>query len=250
MPPAGWRQSIDGHRSFIQAAPCCPVVPPLNHGTCHLSSQQPSGNAAPVRILLVDDHPMIRAGLVDTISSQPDLCVVGELEDGAGVLASFEALRPDVTILDIAMPGLDGMQALAALRRQHSHARVIMLTTLRGDFQMRRAIELGAAGFLMKTSVRKDLLDAIRTVHAGRRWIPAEVAHALVEHLGQPGLSEREIAVLLCAAAGNANKQIGAQLGIAEDTVKAHIRTILAKLDARDRTHAVAIAVRRGIISL
>lgn len=212
------------------------------------SSTEPSSK--PVRILLVDDHPMILAGLADTIANQPDLHVVGELDDGARVLDSYDALRPDLTIMDIAMPGLDGLQALEALRQRHGQARVIMLTTLSGDHQMRRALELGAAGFLMKHSLRKDLIDAIRAVHAGRRWIPADVARTLVERLGQPNLSEREMAVLSSAAAGNGNKQIGVHLGIAEDTVKAHIRTILAKLDARDRTHAVAIAVKRGIISL
>ena len=212
------------------------------------SSTEPSSK--PVRILLVDDHPMILAGLADTIANQPDLQVVGELDDGARVLESYDALRPDLTIMDIAMPGLDGLQALEALRQRHGQARVIMLTTLSGDHQMRRALELGAAGFLMKHSLRKDLIDAIRAVHAGRRWIPADVARTLVERLGQPNLSEREMAVLSSAAAGNGNKQIGVHLGIAEDTVKAHIRTILAKLDAHDRTHAVAIAVKRGIISL
>ena len=212
------------------------------------SSTEPSSK--PVRILLVDDHPMILAGLGDTIANQPDLQVVGELDDGARVVESYDALRPDLTIMDIAMPGLDGLQALEALRRRHGQARVIMLTTLSGDHQMRRALELGAAGFLMKHSLRKDLVDAIRAVHAGHRWIPADVARTLVERLGQPNLSEREMAVLSSAAAGNGNKQIGVHLGIAEDTVKAHIRTILAKLDAHDRTHAVAIAVKRGIISL
>ena len=214
-----------------------------------MSSTEPP-SSKPIRLLLVDDHPMILAGLADTIASQPGMEVVGELEDGAGVAEAFRTLRPDITIMDIAMPGVDGLQALAALRRLDGEARVIMLTTLQGDHQMRRAIELGAAGFLMKHSLRKDLIDAILAVHAGRRWIPADVARTLVEHLGQPRLSEREVEVLRSAAAGNGNKQIGVHLGIAEDTVKAHIRTILAKLDAQDRTHAVAIAAKRGIITL
>ncbi|WP_227470265.1 response regulator transcription factor [Massilia sp. YMA4] len=209
-----------------------------------------SSTAPPIRLLLVDDHPMVRAGLADTISCEPDMCVAGEREDGAGIVEAFRSARPDVTILDIAMPQVDGIEALAALRADQPNARVIMLTTLRGDHQMRRALELGAAGFLFKSTVRRDLLDAIRAVHAGRRWIPAEVAQTLVEHLGQPGLSERELAVLACAAGGNGNKQIGVRLGIAEDTVKAHMRTILAKLGAHDRTHAVAIAVKRGILTL
>ncbi len=207
-------------------------------------------SSKPIRILLVDDHPMILAGLSDTIASQAGMAVAGELEDGAGVVEAFGALRPDIVIMDIAMPVVDGLQALEALRRVHGDARVIMLTTLQGDHQMRRAIELGAAGYLMKHSLRKDLIDAILAVHAGRRWIPTEVARTLVEHLGQPMLSAREVEVLRCAAGGNGNKQIGARLGIAEDTVKAHIRTILAKLDAQDRTHAVAIAAKRGIIAL
>ncbi len=214
-----------------------------------MSSTEPP-SSKPIRLLLVDDHPMILAGLADTIASQPGMEVVGELEDGAGVAEAFRTLRPDITIMDIAMPVVDGLQALAALRRLDGEARVIMLTTLQGDHQMRRAIELGAAGFLMKHSLRKDMIDAILAVHAGRRWIPAEVARTLVEHLGQPKLSEREVEVLRSAAAGNGNKQIGVHLGIAEDTVKAHIRTILAKLDAQDRTHAVAIAAKRGIITL
>lgn len=213
------------------------------------STDSPS-STPPVRILLVDDHPLILAGLADTIANQPDMLVVGELEDGCGVVDAYQALRPDITIMDIAMPGVDGLQALAALRQAHGQARVMMLTTLPGDHQMQRAFELGAAGFLMKNSLRKDLIAAVRAVHAGRRWIPAEVASTLAERLGQSRLSEREMEVLRSAAAGNSNKRIGVHLGIAEDTVKAHVRTILAKLDARDRTHAVAIAVKRGIISL
>lgn len=209
-----------------------------------------SSSSHPIRLLLVDDHPLILAGLADTIANEPDLRVVGELADGDGVIAAFDALRPDITIMDIAMPGTNGLQALEALRQAHGHARVIMLTTLVGDHQMRRAFELGAAGFLMKHSLRKDLIEAIRAVHAGTRWIPADVARTLAQHLGQSTLSEREMEVLRSASAGNSNKRIGLHLGIAEDTVKAHVRTILAKLDARDRTHAVAIAVKRGIISL
>jgi DNA-binding NarL/FixJ family response regulator len=209
-----------------------------------------SRNTAPIRVLVVDDHPIVRAGLVDTIDSQSDMVVVAELEDAVRLRESYEALRPHITIMDIAMPEIDGIQALETLRSQHENARVIMLTTLGGDHQLRRAMELGASGILMKSSIRQDLLDAIRAVHAGRRWIPADVARALVEHLGQRHLSEREVAVLRSAAGGNGNKQIGVRLGIAEDTVKTHMRTILAKLDASDRTHAVAIAIKRGILSL
>jgi len=214
------------------------------------SSTATSSSSKPVRILIVDDHPLILAGLADTIANQPDLRLVGELEDGEGVVDAVEALRPDITIMDIAMPRTSGLHALEALRRAHGHARVIMLTTLAGDHHVRRAFELGAVGFLMKHTLRKDLIEAIRAVHAGQRWIPADVARTLADHYGQSSLSEREREVLRSAAAGNSNKRIGVHLGIAEDTVKAHVRTILAKLDARDRTHAVAIAVKRGIISL
>lgn len=203
-----------------------------------------------IRVLVIDDHPMMRAGLVDTIAGEAGLRVVGEADDGAHALAAYEASRPDVTIMDIAMPQLDGVQALAAIRARYPQARVIMLTTFRGDVQIRRAMELGAAAFLLKNSVRKDLLDTIRAVHAGQRCVPDEVARELAEHLGQSGLSDREAAVLRSAAGGNANKRIAADLGIAEETVKAHMRSILAKLDARDRTHAVTIAIKRGIITL
>jgi DNA-binding NarL/FixJ family response regulator len=217
------------------------------------STDHTAGSAAtplPIRILVIDDHPMMRAGLVDAIASQPDCLVVGERDDGLEALAAFETCRPDVTILDIAMPRMDGVQALAAIRARHPQARVIMLTTFRGDVQIRRAMELGAAAFLLKSSVRKDLLDTLRAVPAGQRCVPPEVARELAEHLGQATLREREAAVLRCAAAGNANKRIAVDLGIAEETVKAHMRTILAKLDARDRTHAVTIAIKRGIITL
>ena len=214
-----------------------------------MRSTAPSG-AIPIRILIVDDHPMMRSGLADIISSQPDMCVAGEFDDGARALESFETLRPDVTIMDVAMPEMDGVLALEAILRLNSRARVIMLTAMQGDHQMRRALELGAAGFMMKRSLRKDLIDAIREVHAGRRWIPSDVACTLATHLGQKNLSDREIEVLRSAGAGNSNKCIGGQLGIAEDTVKAHFRTILTKLTARDRTHAVAIAIKRGILTL
>lgn len=214
-----------------------------------MRSTAPS-STIPIRILIVDDHPMMRAGLADIISSQPDMCIAGECDDGTRALELFDAIRPDVTIMDVAMPEMDGVRALESMLRRNVRARVIMLTALQGDHQMRRALELGAAGFMLKRSLRKDLTDAIREVHAGRRWIPADVALTLAAHMGQKNLSDREVEVLRSAAAGNSNKCIGGQLGIAEDTVKAHFRTILTKLSARDRTHAVAIAIRRGIITL
>jgi DNA-binding NarL/FixJ family response regulator len=208
--------------------------------------------AIPTRIgvLVVDDHPLLRAGLLDTIVDQLDMRVIGEAANGEEAVELFNRHRPEVTIMDIAMPIMDGVQALRAIRAVHPAAKIIMLTTFLGDVQIRRAIEAGAAGFLLKSSVRKDLLDTIRDVHAGKRCIAPEVAQELAQHIGESSLSEREIAVLRCAALGNANKRVAQQLDIAEETVKAHMRSILAKLGARDRTHAVTIALKRGIIVL
>lgn len=206
--------------------------------------------ATRIGVLVVDDHPLLRAGLADAIVNQLDMRVVGEAANGLEALEAYARFKPDVTIMDISMPGMDGVQALQAIRASDPAAKIVMLTTFKGDVQISRAIQHGAAGFLLKSSVRKDLLDTIRAVHAGKRCIPPEIAQELVQHLGHLQLSERETEVLRSAAAGNANKRIAAQLDIAEETVKAHMRSILAKLDARDRTHAVTIAIKRGIISL
>ncbi len=204
----------------------------------------------PIRILIVDDHPLLRTGLAETIASQPDMCVAGEAENGVQALAMYPLCRPDVTIMDIAMPEMCGVTALLAIRRGFPAARVVMLTTFKGDAQIQRAVQGGAAGFLLKSSLRKDLLDTIRAVHAGQRRIPSEIAMELAEHMGRGLLSERETEVLCSAAAGNSNKRIALHLDIAEETVKAHMRTILAKLGANDRTHAVTIALKRGMIVL
>lgn len=206
--------------------------------------------AAPIKVLLVDDHPLLRAGLADAIAAQGDMRVVAEAGSGQEALAAWASFRPDLTIMDLAMPGMCGLQALQAIRASHPAARVVMLTTFGGDAQVRRALEAGACGFLLKSSLRKELVEMIRTVYAGQRYISPEIAQQLASHLGASQLSEREIEVLRCAAAGNANKRIAGQLAISEETVKAHMRSILAKLDANDRTHAVTIALRRGIITL
>jgi DNA-binding NarL/FixJ family response regulator len=203
-----------------------------------------------IGVLVVDDHPLLRAGLLGAIGGQPDMSMVGEAADGEEAVRLFASCRPDVTVMDIAMPGMDGVEALRAIRAIDPEAKVVMLTTFKGDVQIRRAIDAGATGFLLKSSVRKDLLGTIREAHAGRRCVAPDIAWELIQHLGQAMLSEREIAVLRCAAQGNANKRIAQQLAIAEETVKAHMRSILAKLDARDRTHAVTIALKRGIIGL
>ncbi|MBB3120363.1 response regulator [Pseudoduganella violacea] len=204
---------------------------------------------SPIRILIVDDHPLLRAGLAETIASQPDMCVAGEAENGVQALAMYPLCRPDVTVMDIAMPEMCGVTALLAIRRDFPAARIVMLTTFKGDAQIQRAVQGGAAGFLLKSSLRRDLLDTIRAVHAGQRRIPSEIAMELAEHMGRSLLSEREAEVLRSAAAGNSNKRIALHLAISEETVKAHMRTILAKLGANDRTHAVTIAFKRGMIT-
>ena len=206
--------------------------------------------AAPIKVLLVDDHPLLRAGLADAIAGQGDMRVVAEAGNGHEAVAAWQAFRPDLAIMDLAMPGMGGLEALAAIRAQFPAARIAMLTTFGGDAQVRRAMEAGACGFLLKSSVRKELVDMIRAVVAGQRYISPEIAQQLASHLGASQLSEREIEVLQCAAAGNANKRIAAQLAISEETVKAHMRSILAKLGANDRTHAVTIALKRGMIGL
>lgn len=206
--------------------------------------------AAPIKVLLVDDHPMLRAGLAEAIAGQGDMRVVAEAGNGPEAVAAWAACRPDLTIMDLAMPGMSGLEALQAIRVQFPAARIVMLTTFGGDAQVRRAMEAGACGFLLKSSLRKELVQMIRTVHAGQRYISPEIAQQLASHLGAALLSEREVEVLQCAAAGNANKRIAARLDISEETVKAHMRSILAKLGANDRTHAVTIALKRGIIAL
>lgn len=201
-----------------------------------------------ITVLVVDDHPLLRAGLLDTIRGEADMRVVGEAADGAEAIDLFIERKPQVTILDIAMPGMDGIQALQAIRALDPGARVIMLTTYQLHEQMRRALKAGAAALLLKSGMRLDLLEVIRAVHRGERWIAPEIAQELAAHMDQKPLSERELAVLHHAGLGNSNKQIARQLDIAEETVKAHMRSILDKLGAQDRTHAVTIALKRGII--
>lgn len=215
-----------------------------------MNTQTIPDTAAPIRVLLVDDHPMLRAGLADAIAGQPDMQVVAEAGDGQQALAAWAAVRPDLAIMDLAMPGMCGLEALQAIRAQFPAARIVMLTTFGGDAQVRRALQAGASGFLLKSSLRKELVGMIRAVHGGQRYISPEIAQQLASHLGAGLLSEREVEVLQCAAAGNANKRIAGLLAISEETVKAHMRSILAKLDANDRTHAVTIALKRGIITL
>ena len=204
----------------------------------------------PITVLVVDDHPMLRAGLGEAISSQDDMRVVGEAANGVEAVERYQDLRPDVTIMDIAMPEMCGVTALQHIRREHSSARIIMLTTYKGDAQIMRAVQGGASGFLLKSTLRRELLDTVRGVHMGQRRIPPEIAMELAQHMGQGPLSPREMEVLNHAAGGNSNRRIAEHLSISEETVKAHMKNVLAKLAANDRTHAVTIALKRGIISI
>jgi DNA-binding NarL/FixJ family response regulator len=201
-----------------------------------------------IRLLTVDDHPLMRAGVAALLGSEPDIAIVAEASDGREAIEQFRVHRPDITLMDLQMPGMRGIETITAIRTEFPDARIIVLTTYSGDVQALRAIKAGASGYLLKSMLRKELLDTIRAVHAGQRRVPAEIANEIVGHVSSDALTEREIQVVRGIAAGNANKVIAGQLGIAEETVKGHVKNILAKLGANDRTHAVMIAVKRGII--
>jgi len=203
-----------------------------------------------IRILVVDDHPLLRDGVRMLIDRQPDMDIVGEAENGREAVAQFRALRPDVTLMDFQMPSMDGIEAVTAIRGECPEARIVMLTTYKGDVQAFRAISAGVVGYILKDMLRKDLVTTIRTVHAGKRSVPPQLAGDLAWHQLDDQLSTREVEVLHLVAIGNSNKAIGQRLVISEQTVKAHMRSILSKLEANDRTHAVTIALRRGIITL
>jgi DNA-binding NarL/FixJ family response regulator len=207
-------------------------------------------NSGRITILAVDDHPLYLEGIAAIIGTQPDLELVAEAQSGAESVAAFRRHRPDVTIMDIQMPELNGIEATAAIRREFPDARIIVLTTYKGDVQAVNALRAGAYGYLLKSAVRKELIDCIRTVHAGRRRVLAEVAMDIAEHAAEEALSTREIEVLRCAAQGNSNKRIASMMALSEETVKSHVASVLAKLQARDRTHAVAIALKRRIVDL
>jgi DNA-binding NarL/FixJ family response regulator len=203
-----------------------------------------------IRIFCVDDHPLMREGIAAVIRNEPDMLLVAEAASGREAIQSFRTHRPDITLMDLRLPDIGGIDAMIAIRTEFADARVIMLTTFEGDAEIHRALEAGAQGYMLKSMPRKQLVEMIRRVHSGKKHIPPEVAVHLAEHLGQETLSKREIEVLEKIAEGNRNSDIAALLFISEETVKGHVKHIMEKLGAGDRTEAVAIAIRRGIMQL
>jgi DNA-binding NarL/FixJ family response regulator len=214
------------------------------------SSPKTGTSPTVIRVLTVDDHALIREGVAALIANQKDMSLVGEASNGREAIEQFRSHRPDVTLMDLQMPEMNGIDALIAIRSEFPEARIIVLTTYAGDALCTRAMKAGAQAYILKGNVRKDLLDTIRAVRAGKKFIHAEVAVELATHAADDALSEREIEVLSLIAAGNSNKLVADQLAISEDTVKGHVKSILSKLGVNDRTHAVTAALKRGIIEL
>jgi DNA-binding NarL/FixJ family response regulator len=206
--------------------------------------------ANPIRILLVDDHPVVRKGISALIGDHSDMALVGEAANGREAIQQFRTHRPDITVMDLQMPEMSGLDALVAIRNEFPEAKVIVLTTYTGDVQIFRALKAGAYGYILKNSLHKELLDTIRAVHAGKKAFSPEASYELAQHSMDDALTPGEISVLRLIAAGNANKQIADQLSISEETVKGRVKNILSKLGANDRTHAAMIGLKRGIIEL
>src|ERR1700730_6691994 len=209
-----------------------------------------SHDPSSIRVLTVDDHALLREGIAALVNAESDMKLIAEASNGQEAIKQFRLHRPDVTLMDLQMPALNGIEAIIGIRGEFPNARIVVLTTYTGDVQVLRALKAGARGYILKGHVRRELLDTIRAVHAGQKRISPEVAAELAEHATEGDLSLREIDVLRLIAAGNANKEIAHQLSVAEDTVKGHVTNILAKLGANDRTHAVTIGLKRGIIEL
>jgi DNA-binding NarL/FixJ family response regulator len=209
-----------------------------------------SASSDPIRILTVDDHLLLRAGIEALVSSQSDMRVVAECSNGRDAIQQFRVHRPDVTLMDLQMPEMSGLDAIIAIRDEFPDARIIVLTTYAGDVQALRALNAGARGYLLKDAVQEELLDTIRAVHTGKKTLSPQVCHGIAEHSTEDALTKAEIDVLRLIAEGKANKQIADHLSIAEETVKSRIKNILSKLAADDRTHAAMIGLKRGIIEL
>ena len=203
-----------------------------------------------IRILSVDDHPLMHEGIAALINNQADMTLVAEAFKGSDALEKFRVSQPDVTLMDLRLPDMSGIEAMISILTEFPEARIIMLTMSEGDVEIRRALQAGARGYLLKTMPPEEITEGIRRVHKGKKYIPAEIAAHLAEHLGEETLTAREIEVLRCVAEGKRNREIGEKLFITEETVKVHVKHIMDKLYAADRTQAVAIALRRGIIQL
>ena len=209
-----------------------------------------SEKSAQIRILAVDDHALVRQGIAVLVSTQPDMTMVAEASNGREAIQQFRTHHPDITLMDLQMPEMNGLDAIMAIRGEFPSAKIIVLTTYKGDVQIVRALKAGAQGYLLKNTFHKELVETIRAVHAGKKALSPEASYEIVEHSTDDALSPAEISVLRLIAAGNANKQIADQLSITEDTVKWRVKNILSKLGAHDRTHAAMIGVKRGIIEM
>ena len=204
----------------------------------------------PIRILSVEDHPVFREGLITIISSQPDMLLVGQASNAIEAVTEFRRHRPDITLIDLRLPGTNGIDTLISIRGEYPDARVIILTTADSDGEIQRALRAGASAYVLKSMPKNELLDVIRSVHSGRRYVPPQVAARLAEHIGEEDLTQRELEVLRLIRDGYRNKQIADRLAIAETTVNFHIKNLVEKLQANDRTHAVTIALRRGLLQI